>query len=102
MPQQRIIFEGEPLLRLLTAYYDGEVPLDAKLLQVGMSMFLARWVGLLVESEQWGAVAELPGGHGLYPLQLRYEGRRNMSWSKADGDKPIEWGVEGENFEVPK
>lgn len=102
MPQQRIIFEGEPLLRLLTAYYDGAVPLDAKLLQVGMSMFLARWVGLLVESEQWGAVAELPGGHGLHPLQLRYEGRRNMSWSKSDGDKPIEWGVEGENFEVPK
>ena len=102
MPQQRIIFSGESLLRLLTAYYDGLVPLDAKLKTVGMSQFLQRWIGLMVSSEQWSGDVEIKGGHGLHPLQLRYEGKRNMSWSKSDGDKPIEWGVEGEDFEVPK
>jgi len=51
MNRQLLIFDGDSLLKLLTAYYDGDVPLDAKLLTVGTSQFLQRWVGLMVESE---------------------------------------------------
>lgn len=102
MNRQLIIFEGQNLLSLLTAYFDGKVPLDAKLINVGTSQFLQRWVGLTVESGQWGSEDAIAGkADGLHPLQLRYEGRRNMSWSKKDGDD-INWGVEGKDFEVPK
>lgn len=99
--RQLIIFEGDSLLRLLTAYYDGEVPLDAKLLKVGTSQHLQRWVGLRVRSEQWPSDSNIENKDGMYPLQLRYEGKRNMSWSKKDGDN-IKWGIEGEDFEVPR
>ena len=100
--RQLLIFDGDSLLKLLTAYYDGDVPLDAKLLTVGTSQFLQRWVGLMVESEQWPDGEELDNGkNGMHPLQLRYEGKRNMSWSKKDGDD-IKWGIEGQDFEVPR
>ena len=102
MAQQRIIFDGESFLRLLTTYYDGLIPMDAKLKSVGVSQFMTRWVCFWVDSEAWDASEERPNGEGLEDLHLRYEGRRNMSWSKADGDKPIEWGKEGEDFEVPR
>ncbi len=101
MNRQLIIFEGSTLLNLLTAYYDGEVPMDSKLVNVGMSQFLKRWVGFTVESDQWSDKDRIEGKEGLYPLQLRYEGKRNMSWSKKDGDD-IVWGNEGVDFEVPK
>lgn len=101
MATQRVIFEGESLLRLLTAYFDGKIPLDAKLLFVGAGQQLQRWIGLWVESEQWGSDGEVEGGHGLVPLHLRYEGRRNLSWTKRDGNE-IDWGREGEDFEIPR
>ena len=102
MNRQLLIFDGDSLLRLLTSYYDGEVPLDAKLLTVGTSQFLQRWVGLMVESAQWGDGDDIGDGKsGMHPLQLRYEGKRNMSWSKKDGDD-IKWGIECEDFEVPR
>ena len=98
---QLVIFEGPTLLKLLTAYYDGKVPLDSKLINVGMSKFLERWVGLTVDSEQWSSEDTIDNMEGLHPLHLRYEGKRNMSWSKRDGDD-IKWGSEGVDFEVPK
>ena len=102
MNRQLVIFDGESFLRLLTAYYVGEVPLDARLETVGPSQFLQRWIGMMVSSEQWPEGDELDEGkHGMHPLQLRYEGRRNMAWSKKDGDD-IKWGIESEDFEVPR
>lgn len=99
--KQSIIISGESLLRLLTAYFDGDVPLDAKLINVGTSQFLQRWVGLTVESAQWPTTNSVDNNvEGDYPLQLRYEGKRNLSWSKRDGEP--EWGNEGVDFEVPK
>lgn len=102
MPEQRVIFEPESLLRLLTAYYDGLVPMDAKAVQVGVSQFFKRYIGILVDSDQWGDEADIKSKDGQWPLHLRYEGRRNMAWSKSQGDEPIKWGREGEDFEIPK
>jgi hypothetical protein len=100
MPSLKIIFEGDTLVKLLTAYFDGEVPLDAKILNVMVSPVLNRWIGIEIESGQW---PDLPNTNGQPEyLHLRYEGRRNMRWSKADGDKPINWGTEGSEFEIPK
>ena len=102
MPEQLVIFDEQSLLQLLTAYYDGLIPLDAKLLQVGTSQFLQRWVGMWIESDQWPESEAITGAaEGLEPLHLRYEGRRIMQWSKKAGDE-IDWGFEGEDFEVPK
>jgi hypothetical protein len=102
MALQRILFEPDTLMSLLTAYYDGRVPMDAKVKSVGISQHFNQWVGVMVESDQWDVgddIRELTDGQ--HPLFLRYEGRHNMAWSKADG-VPITWGDEGEQFEVPK
>ena len=102
MPTKKIIFDGSTIINLLIAYFDGKIPLDAKILNVGSSQFLQRWIGIEISSEQWDA-PEMPNTSGaMHPLHLRYEGRRNMRWSKADGDKPINWGTEGQDFEIPK
>lgn len=99
MSQQLLIIDGASLTALLTSYYDGLVPLDAKLLEVGVSQFLNRWVGLLVESAQWPAEADLRTGDGKHPLHLRYEGGKMMSWSKSDDAERPTWHTD---FEVPK
>lgn len=102
MAEQRVIFEAESLLRLLTAYFDGLVPLDAKALQIGVSEKLRRYIGIMVESDQWTDEADIKSMDGQYPLMLRYEGRRNMAWSRSDQDSSIKWGREGDDFEVPR
>lgn len=103
MAQQKIIFDPQSLMSLLTAYYDGLVPMDAKVLSIGISPYFQQWIGIMVESEQWETDADIKTlADGQHPLFLRYEGRRNMAWSKADGDAPIKWGQENEDFEVPR
>lgn len=103
MAQQRIIFEPQSLMALLTAYYDGLVPMDAKVVSVGVSEHFKQWIGIMVESDQWDVDDDIKGlGDGQHPLFLRYEGRRNMAWSKSQGDEPINWGSEGEDFEIPR
>lgn len=103
MAQRKVIFEVSSLMQLLTAYYDGLVPLDAKVLNIGISDHFNRWVGFLIESEQWSSDADIKAlTDGQHPLFLRYEGRRNMAWSKSDGPAPITWGKEGTDFEIPK
>ena len=102
MAEQKVIFEAESLLRLLTAYYDGLVPMDAKAVQIGVSQYFRRYIGILVDSDQWSADADIATKDGQWPLHLRYEGRRNMAWSKSDQDQTVKWGREGEDFEIPR
>lgn len=100
MPEQMFVIDGDSLVKLLTAYFDGDVPLDAKLQSVGVSEYLQNYVGFNIASNQWPAEAAL-GSDGFHPLILRYEGKQNLSWSKAAGHEPV-WGKEGQAFEVPK
>lgn len=97
-----ITFDAQTLVNLLVAYTDGEVPLDTKILNVGIGAMLQRWVGINTESEQWPSDLPLMPNGATEPLHIRYEGRRNMRWSKADENSEIMWGREGEDFETAK
>jgi hypothetical protein len=74
-------FEPESLVRLLTHYTDGLVPLDAQVTNVGFNPYLGRMIGIEVQSSEWD---------NFEPLHIRYEGSKIMSWVKGTGvDKPI-------------
>ena len=88
-------FDAESILRLLTHYSDGELPLDATLKSAGVSKFLGRWIGLNVESKEWDGKV-LPDG-GIEPLFIRYEGKKVLIW--GDKQSPMVW---QEGVEAPK
>ena len=48
-----LIFSPEDLLRLLTHYTDGEVPLTAEVTDFLVHPHLQRKIGLLVSSPEW-------------------------------------------------
>ena len=88
MPSKHIYFDAESVLRLLTHYTEGVVPVDAELRGAGVSQYLQQWIGLDVESNGWSG-AEVPGG-GLPPLHIRYEGRKVMIFQGGPED-PVVW-----------
>lgn len=93
MPQQRIEFDAESVLRLLTHYSDGELPLDATLRSAGVSQYIQHWLGLNVESESWIETDVST------PLHIRYEGNKVLVW--GDKHTPTTWTAEGA-IEAPK
>jgi len=80
-----IIFEPNDLLRLMTHYTDGAIPLDSEVLNVAQSQFIERWIQLMVRSKEWETGE---------PLHFRYEGNKTMAWTK-DGT-PIDWNPQNE------
>lgn len=80
MATKLFVFEPNDLLRLLTHYTDGGVPLDGEATNVMVNERLQRFVGIEVRSKEW---------EDFTPLHIRYEGARVMSWSKGTGDEPI-------------
>ena len=84
MPHQKLfIFDPEDLVKLLTHYTDGKIPLDATVLNVGFSQFLQRAVGIEVESKEFEP--------GWEPLHIRYEGKKILSWSRGFGETRDAW-----------
>jgi hypothetical protein len=75
--EKTFIFEPTDLVRLLTHYTEGVVPLDSEVTNVGINPFLDRFIGIEVKSQEW---------EGFEPLQIRYEGKRILGWSKGEGD----------------
>ena len=76
MPYQKMfVFDPQDLVRLLTHYTDGLVPLEAEVGTVGFNPLLTRFVGIEVISDEWDTSD---------PLHLRYDGKKTMSWSKGD------------------
>jgi hypothetical protein len=86
--QKIFMFDPRDLLRLVTHYTDGEVPLDAEVGEVGFNPYLERMIGIEVESPEWETTE---------PLHIRYDCRKVLSWTK-DGSQP-EW---GESPDSPK
>ncbi len=80
--QKTFIFEVEDLVRLLTHYFDGEVPLDAEVRAVGFNPVLQRFIGIELASDEWTDNT---------PLQLRYDGEKVMSWSPQDKSRLTNW-----------
>jgi len=92
LAERQIIIDADSILKLLTHYTEGQVPVDAELKAAGVSKFLGRWIGLVVASEQWDAQT-FPDG-SLQPLHIRYESKKLLQWDEKG--TPPEWkdGVE--------
>ena len=91
MAQKTIFFDVESLLRLLTHYSDGRLPLDAEIQAAANSQYLPGWIGLWTKSKEW-TEKDIE-----QPLHLRYEGRKVMIWDEK-GTNP-RW---QEGNETPK
>jgi hypothetical protein len=82
MAQRQIIFDPHSLLMLLVHYNDGwDLPLECRLVAAGVHPMLDRMIGLQVEAKEWDEEQ---------PLQLRYEGRKMLTWSQKDGEN-VSW-----------
>jgi hypothetical protein len=84
MPQKRIEVSASSLVKLLTHYTDGAVPIDSELRSFSVSKMIERWLCLGVASKEW------PQETLGQPLHVRYEGRKVMSWGN-DKDAPMTW-----------
>jgi hypothetical protein len=101
MATRDIIFDTDSLLRLLTHYTDGEVPLDAKMANFLLNQRLQRFIGLEVHSSQWDCQPDLVTGQ-LPPLQIRYKNdlvNRLTSWTEGSPEAERAW---RESPEAPK
>jgi hypothetical protein len=78
--QKGFIFDARDLYQLLVHYTDGLCPLGGEVKQIGFNPYLTRFIGLEVESDEWETSS---------PLQLRYDGKKTMSWSKGMGIDPV-------------
>ena len=80
MATRLYIFDANALLKLLTHYSEGEVPLHAELEELGVHPHLPRLISQKARSSEWTETRELMGSGELWPLNFRYEGRRVMQW----------------------
>lgn len=83
-------FHPNVLLRLLTNYTDGEVPMAAEAVDVLMNPNLGRVVGIIALSPEWQSQDQ---------LHIRYDGKRIATWGQRNGQGQMEW---GERAETPK
>lgn len=88
MPARMLIFSPNDLMRLLTHYTDGKIPLDAEVKFVGPSKKLNRYISFICESKEW---------ENEDPINVRYEGRKVASWDEKGA--PVIW---GDSPEAPK
>ncbi len=74
-----IVFDANSLLKLLVHYSDGKaVPLDAELSAVKINPYLQRCIALEFTT----------GEEGPQVAQVRYEGKKVMTWSEP-GTQPV-------------
>lgn len=97
--QKRIEFSANSLLKLIVHYlqdHEDRVPLDAELVTAGVSPFLHRYVMLEVKSDKWEGIHVPVGWSEPYPLNVRYEGHKTLSWGN-DQQAPTLWQESVEN-----
>jgi hypothetical protein len=98
MNQKRIVFTPNSLLKLLTHYTDGAVPLDCECLSVSVNPAMERMIAIDCKSDNWCDTIESDTTPGvLKPLEVRYEGKKTMSWGGQHQE--LEW---KEGVEAPK
>lgn len=73
--ERTVIIDANDLLQLMLHYNDGvDIPLDAKILNVGVSPFIQRWIVFMCESENWPTGHYVPQIQAFSPLHIRYDG----------------------------
>lgn len=75
-------FKPDMVLRLLTHYTNGEVPMGAETLDFLISPLLGRMIGLKVASDEWTSGE---------PLHIRYDGKRIATWEGNKGVDKLQW-----------
>ena len=100
MAARTIYIDADSILRLLTHYSEGDLPLDATLRSAGVSKLLSRVIGLEVRSDQWRPqrVDDRGPNDMPRPLMIRYEGKKVMVWGDLKDPEP-RW---REGVEAPK
>lgn len=99
-----IEFDPRTLLDLFCHYTEGRaVPLGATLLDWGIHPVQNRVIGFLVEAENWPDdpireedLQDKSQRGGLHPIQLRYSGKKSLTWTKGDRAEPT-WAL-ADNF----
>lgn len=101
MASRLVIFDVQSLLRLMTHYSCGEVPLAAEAKAFAVSARLPRWVSIIAESNEWQdtPLEQGDGYGGQAPLHFRYEGKRTMKIVDEAGT--AQWSPEA-YVEAPK
>lgn len=77
MAKKILVFEPNDILRLMTHYTDGKVPLTAEVKQFGVSQFLNRMMIFFVESPEWDEGAGLDN-----PMIVEFVGRKVAAWDE--------------------
>lgn len=80
MAKRLLILDPQSLIRLLTHYTDGEVPLDTEVRSIGQSPYLQRLFMFDCVAGDWPNAQLAPNNLGYYPLHFRYIGRKTLSW----------------------
>lgn len=100
MAQRQIFFDAQSLYNLLVHYTEGqEAPLNGELLEVGVSNYLGRWVGMRVRSNEWKGRLQADGG--LAPIHIRYECKRLMKWRGDNHEEGPQWSPSN-SIEAPR
>jgi hypothetical protein len=101
MAYRTVEFDADDLLKLITHYSEGAVPLDAEVRNVQISARLQRWVCLIVESKDWaGTPFEQGSGYNqTQPFFFDYEGKRTQIVDHLQD--PVFWNEAGA-IEAPK
>lgn len=88
-----LLIDAQSILNLLIHYSDGKaIPMDGELKSAGVSQFLQRWIGLVVESDKWEGPEVFDNAGrllGLAPVHVRYEGNHVLVWDTKG--QPYEW-----------
>lgn len=78
MPKQKLlIISVDSLLKLITHYSEGLLPLDADAREFSYSAMLPRYLQLMVESKEWDTNR---------PLHIRFEQGHVMRWDEKGFD----------------
>ena len=101
MGTKLLIVDAQSIIRLLTHYTNGTVPLDCEALGIGVSQYLQRWIGIETRSAQWPEGDAVAHGNvddvGYYPLHIRYDGSHIVKWGNRDTNPIATY-----DFEAPK
>lgn len=93
MASRLIEFDAQSVIRLLTHYSEGQIPLSAEVKAVQISKILPRWIAISVDSPEWEDQDTGQVGYGgQEPLFFRYEGKRVMTLDNRKD--PITWSEE--------
>lgn len=78
MAQKLLVISIDSLVKLLTHYSEGLMPLGAEAREFGFSPLLPRFLQLVVESKDWD--------RPWPPLHIRFEGGKMMRWDEKGTD----------------